>query len=146
MPRPPAASRFTVAQLEEFLANRRAEIGELEGQKADLFKQIDALDREIRSHGGAAKGRRRRPGKGHAAAVAGGSCRGRRAKNDKSLAEVVSEILTGGGAKRAAEIADAALAAGYKTKSKQFRNVVYQLLIKGKQFKSTGRGLYQLKK
>ena len=128
------------------MAIRRSQIGELEGQKADLFKQIDALDREIRSLGGATKGRRGRPAKGRAAAVAGVARPGRRAKNAQSLGEVVSKILSGGGAKRAAEIADAALAAGYKTKSSQFRNVVYQLLIKDKRFMSAGRGLYQLKK
>ena len=146
MPRPPVGSHLTVAKLEELLANRRAQIGELEGQKAVLFKQIDALDREIRSLGGATKGRQGRPAKGHAAAVAGGPRRGRRAQNAQSLAEVVTEILSGGGAKHAAEIAAAALAAGYKTKSKAFRNVVYQLLIKGKQFTSPSRGLYQIRK
>ena len=146
MPRPPAGSHFTVAKLEELLAIRRSQIGALQGQKAVLSKQIDALDREIRSLGGATKGRRGRRAGRRPAVATGGPRRRRRAKNGKSLAEVVTEILSGGGAKRAAEIATAALAAGYKTKSKQFRNVVYQLLIKGKQFTSHSRGMYQLKK
>jgi hypothetical protein len=146
MPRPRAGSHFSVSQLEELLAARLSQIAVLEGQKSDLQKQIDAIDREIRSLGGHVRGKRGRgPGRPAGKVVRVGRRR-RRAKNAKSLTEVIVEVLTGSGAKSVSDIAAAAQAAGYKSKSSQFRNIVNQALIKDKRFGSSERGMYFLKK
>ncbi len=142
MPRPRAGSRFSISQLEELLDARRSQIAVLEGQKGDLQKQIGAIDRSIRLLGGHVRGRR---GRGRGAAKVHRRGR-RRAKNAKSLSEMIVDVLTGSGAQSVSDIAVAVQAAGYKSKSSQFRNIVNQALIKDKRFTSSKRGMYLLKK
>jgi hypothetical protein len=142
MPRPRAGSHFSVSQLEELLAERRTQIGVLEEQKDELRSQIGEIDRAIRLLGGQVSGGR---GPGRPAAKVQRVGRGR-AKNAKSLSEMIVEVLAGSGAKSVSDIASAVQAAGYKSKSSQFRNIVNQALIKDKRFTSPERGMYLLKK
>jgi hypothetical protein len=57
----------------------------------------------------------------------------------------VVEALKAKGKLTVAEAADAVLAAGYKSKSKNFQNIVGITLSKDKRFKRVGRGVYALK-
>jgi len=61
---------------------------------------------------------------------------------------LVSELVDALGAKgklTIAEAADAVLAAGYKSKSKDFGNIVSMTLSKDKRFRRVRRGVYALK-
>ena len=62
-----------------------------------------------------------------------------------SLSSVLVEALGAKGKLTVAEAADAALAAGYKSKSKHFQNIVGMTLSKDKQFKRVGRAVYRLR-
>ena len=62
-----------------------------------------------------------------------------------SLSSTLVEALKAKGKVTVSEAADAALAAGYKSKSKDFRNIVSMMLSKDKRFKRVGRGVYRLR-
>lgn len=130
MPRLP--KEMTVAQLERALENKRSRLTELTAKREKLQKQLAKTDSEIASLAGrgAAEGtgvRRRR----------------RRPKNAKSLRAYVLEIL--GRSKKGltiAELDDKVQATGYKSKSRNFRNVLYQCLYNSDEIgqdKETGR-------
>ncbi len=69
----------------------------------------------------------------------------KRAKNEVPLVDVLAKALEGKGAVGIGEAMDLAKQAGYKSKSKQFRNIVNQTLSKDARFKKVGRGKYALK-
>ncbi len=71
--------------------------------------------------------------------------RRRLAKNKISLADALSQFLKGKAKVTIAEAMEGVLSAGYKTKSKAFRQVVNQTLLKDERFKSVGRGEFALK-
>jgi hypothetical protein len=58
----------------------------------------------------------------------------------------LAESLKAKGKLTLAEAAEASLAAGYKSKSKDFRNLVSMTLSKDKRFKRVGRGVYALRR
>ena len=126
------------------LSDRQAQIGAFEKEKAGFFKQIKGLDRQIKKLGGVSGWRGGRKAKLGVVVVKTG--RRRRAKNAMSLSAMIEGILSGSAPQSVSDIAAAAKAAGYKSKSSQFRNIVNQVLIKDKRFTSTGRGMYQLRK
>lgn len=130
MPRLP--KEMTVAQLERALENKRLRLSELTTKREKLQKQLAKTESEIASLAGrgVAEGtgvRRRR----------------RRPKNAKSLRAYVLEIL--GRSKKGltiAELDDRVQATGYKSKSRNFRNVLYQCLYNSEEIgqdKETGR-------
>jgi hypothetical protein len=112
-----APTGFSVADLEKILDARKTQLQDL-AKKRDLAqKELDKLDAEIQSlvgvGGSIGKSRRRR----------------RRVKNESSLRTVVLEIL--GKNKKGfslADLADKVTETGYKSSSRNFRNVLYQCL------------------
>ncbi len=133
MARPARKDVLSVSQLETLLARRKSEIGDLSKERSSLQKKIDAIDDRLRQLGGGAGGR-------------GGPGRSR-ARNDRSLVDVMEEVLAKTGkAMRVSEISDNVQATGYRSTSANFRSIVNQMLIKDKRFNSPARGLYQLKK
>ena len=62
-----------------------------------------------------------------------------------SLSNTLAEALKAKSKLTVAEVAEAALAAGYKSKSKDFRNIVSMTLSKDKRFRRVRRGVYALK-
>jgi hypothetical protein len=79
---------------------------------------------------------------------AGGRKAARRAVRPARAGSLSSALAAALKAKRKltiAEAADAVLAAGYKSKSKDFRNLVSMTLSKDKRFKRVRRGVYALK-
>jgi hypothetical protein len=126
---------MSIAQLEQILAGRRAELNQKQREHGKLLARLQQLESDIRRLGGA-PGKRGR----------GGGLGGTRARNDKSLIETLEGVLKGGKPMRVGDIADAAQKTGYRSNSANFRSIVNQTLIKDKRFASAGRGLYQLKK
>ncbi len=127
---------MSIAQLEQILAGRKAELNQKQREHSRLMSRLQQLEAEIRQLGGSAG---RRGGRG------GGT--GSRARNARSLLETLENVLKNSGKPmKVGDIADAAQKSGYRSNSANFRSIVNQTLIKEKQFTSAGRGLYQVKK
>lgn len=62
-----------------------------------------------------------------------------------SLNDALAQVLQGKKSLSVAEAAEEVLALGYKSRSKDFRRLVYQTLYHGDQFKKAGRGRFALK-
>jgi hypothetical protein len=62
----------------------------------------------------------------------------------KPLKAFLVEALSNGGSMRARDLADAVLAAGYRTKDKNFPKAVAVALSTDKQFRRVSRGVYKL--
>jgi hypothetical protein len=62
-----------------------------------------------------------------------------------SLSSALMDAFGAKGKLTVAEAADAVLAAGYKSKSKNFRIIVGMTLSQDKRFKRVGRGVYRLR-
>jgi hypothetical protein len=62
-----------------------------------------------------------------------------------SLSSTLAKALKAKGKVTVAEAAEAALAAGYKSKSKDFANIVSMALSKDKRFRRVRRGVYALR-
>ena len=122
---------MSIAQLEQILAGRKAELNQKQKEHNRLLARLQELEGDIRRLGGSA-GRR---GRG-----------GARARNAKSLIETLEDVLKGGKPMKVGDIADAAQKSGYRSNSANFRSIVNQTLIKDKRFNSAGRGVYQVKK
>jgi chromosome segregation ATPase len=105
---------LSVADLERILDERKSQLQELGKRRDQLHKELEQLDDQIQSLVGiAGRGRRRR----------------RRIKNEASLRDVVVEILSKN--KKGFTLADLQAKvgeAGYRSASKNFRNVLYQCL------------------
>ena len=132
MARPPSLSNLSIAQLQQLIEGRKAEISRLERQRNKVARKLNQIDSRIEALGGSSRGRN-------------GS--GGRAKNSKSLPEMLHSVLSKSSKPMGVgDIADAVRAGGYKTNSSNFRGIVNQTLIKDKRFASAARGVYQLKK
>lgn len=130
-----AVAEMSLAELERALESKRSKVDELLQRREKLQKELEALDEKIRSlaGGGKIEGSVRR--------------RRRRAKNEKSLKEHVVECLSRNKKGLALpDLHDKVLEAGYKTHSRNFRNVLYQCLYNLPEVKhdpSTGRYVMQ---
>lgn len=104
------ANDVSLADLEKLISQRKGHLKQLERRRERLQSQLEEVESEIASIVGERS--------------AGGSVR---AVNKQSLHEVVCETL--GRYKKGlalADLQDAVLATGYKTNSKNFKNVLYQ--------------------
>ncbi len=107
-----------------------------------LIAQRDELDRQIAAIQGLEAAEAAEPAATKAPKKAR---RRRRAKNKISLADALVAFLAGKLKVGVAEAMQGVLEAGYKTKSKIFRTMVNQTLLKDKRFKKVGRGEFALK-
>jgi hypothetical protein len=107
-----------------------------------LIAQRDALNREIAELQGMAEPDARKATKLAAAPKKG---RRRRAKNKIGLADALAQFAKGKAKVSVGQAMEGVLAAGYKTKSKAFRQVVNKTLLQDKRFKNVGRGEFALK-
>lgn len=108
---------FNLADAERVLEERKTQLRELSTRRDAAQKELDKIESEIDGLLGPGRSidsvRRKR----------------RRAKNDRSLRSVVLEVLKGtkpGFSLK--DLADKVTATGYKTTSRNFRNVLYQCL------------------
>src|SRR4051812_30426205 len=88
MARPAGGAEFTISQLENMLNARRSKVDALERARAKAAKKLAAIEEKIRRVGGSGKG----VGRGGLGLTAGG-----RARNEKSLADTMQEVLTKSG-------------------------------------------------
>jgi hypothetical protein len=130
MPRHANGRDFSIAELERMLKTRRSKVAALDRTRAKLQKRLDTIGAKILALGGSA------------------SSGGTRAKNKVGLNDSIEGLLRKkGDAMSVGDIVSGVLAAGYNSKSANFRGIVNQALIKDKRFVKAGsRGLYQLKK
>jgi len=120
----------SLKDLERLLQKRRREIESLTRKRAKVEKKLRVLDEKIR----AASGGR--------FAKSGG-----RARNEVTLIEAIEGAFKGSAKPlTVGEIMERVLASGYESTSANFRGIINQTLIKGKQFQSAGRGIYALKR
>ena len=69
----------------------------------------------------------------------------KRTENPQSLASTLAEIINAQDSMSVGDAAKAVLASGYKSKSKDFTNLVNITLSQNKQFQRVGRGVYRVK-
>ncbi len=130
-------AKVSVEDLKKEIHRRRGILGK-------LIAARDALDRRIAELEGLgiakpAAAPRRKPGRRKA---------GRRAVKPPragSLNSKLSEVLKAKGKCTVTEAAEAVLKAGYKSKSKDFANIVSMALSKDKRFRRVRRGVYALR-
>jgi len=141
-------SSVSTAALQAELSRRVSSLAE---QRTQLVAELEALDQELGSIGGASgaapvrRKRGRPPGSGRASrkAVARPPRAGRR--NKMNLVDSLHALLKNR-TLNVTEISDAVQKAGYKTKSPNFRTIVNQTLINNpKLFRRVARGQYSSK-
>ncbi|GJM18299.1 MAG: hypothetical protein DHS20C14_05120 [Phycisphaeraceae bacterium] len=115
------------------LRRRQKDLGRLEAKRDKLAAQLAEVEREINAVGGA----------GGFGTTARGSIR-RRPRNDTNLADALVAVLKGK-TMGVSEVADAVLAAGYRTSAANFRTIVNQTLLRDKRIKKISRGQYTAK-
>jgi hypothetical protein len=128
-------SAITIAVLQQEIQRRQKMLPK-------LIAQRDALNREIAELQGLAGPDARKAAKPDAAPKKG---RRRRAKNKIGLADALAQFTKGKARVSIGDAMEGVLSAGYKTKSKAFRQVVNKTLLQDKRFKSVGRGEFALK-
>ncbi len=137
-------SDLSVTQLERLLSDKKGELATLGQKKANLQAQLASVDKELDSLKGAnapaaapAPARRKKK-RGR---------RGKLPKNAQSLGAVVTGIL--GQTPKGLSLKDlvaAVLDSGYKTKAKNFSNVVYQCVYNTKTiYRDDKSGTHRLK-
>ena len=129
-------SNLSIAQLKQELARRQKLLPK-------LIAQRDALNREITELQGLAAPEARRAVKPEAAPKK--TRRRRRAKNKVGLTDALAAFMKGKTKVAIGEAIEGVLSAGYKTKSKDFRQVVNKTLLTDKRFKNVARGVFALK-
>lgn len=137
-PGPRTLSNVSLEVLQAELRRRQKAVKPLLKKRAVLAARLAAIEAQLGSLGQISEAgpalRGRRPGR-----------RGPRAKNAMGLVHVLQKVMSGKSL-GVADAAKAALAAGYKTNSGNFRTVVNQTLLVNKdKFKKVSRGLYTSK-
>src|SRR4051812_17068749 len=120
---------LSLVQLEKLMKTRRAEVARLSRVRDKLQKKLDVVEKKLTAIAGEASGKMTRP------------------RNHASLQEIIHQVLQkAGGPLSVGDILDKVQAAGYRSKSGNFRGIVNQTLIKDKRLSKAGRGRYQAKK
>lgn len=132
---------MNIVELQRILGERKRQLDKLSRRREKLQKQIDAIDADMAKVAGAGGG-----GSNSAGGSNGSGRTGTRAKNDRPLPDYIEEALgKAGKPMRVGDIVDAVKAAGYKSNSAAFKNIVNQMLIKErKRFAQIDRGIYGL--
>ena len=131
MPRAKLA-KLSVEDLKKEIVRRQKALPKLVAKRDELNAQIAELEALGAVKPAPKRGRKR-------------GRRTQRALRPGSLTSTLVEVLKEKGKLPVAEAAEAAKAAGYKSKSKDFQNIVGMTLAQGTQFKRVSRGVYELK-
>ena len=132
MARPVNALNLSIAELQRALSGKKVELDKLMKKRSQLQKKVDLVDRQIERLGGPA------------GAKGGGG--GTRVRNERSLLEIMEELMRNAGKPmKVGDILDGVLASGYRSGSANFRGIINQSLIKDKRFGAVERGVYELK-
>ncbi|HUG17620.1 MAG TPA: hypothetical protein VMM56_01500 [Planctomycetaceae bacterium] len=123
------AASLSLSELESLLKEQKSRLAELQKRQSVLKKELDGVNSEISVLKG--KGRTRGTSK---------RVKRRRPKNAQSLRAVIIELLSANKkGMNLQEIHDAVVATGYKSNSKNFKNVVYQTLYHKDEFVSDSK-------
>lgn len=122
------------------IERRRKLVPRLRRQRDKLAARLERLDAQLAGLDRLEANGRRGPGRPPGSAAAAPRRR-RRARNKASLSDVLVDVV-GSSPMRVTDIMQAAQKLGYRSSSKQFRNIVNQRLTKDKRFKRVGRGQY----
>jgi predicted RNase H-like nuclease (RuvC/YqgF family) len=127
---------LSVNDLESLLKERKNRLTELQKKQVTLKKELEGVNKEIST----LKGKK-------AARSTSKRVKKRRPKNAQSLRAMIADLLSGNKKGLTVdEIHEAVLAGGYKSNSKNFKNVVYQTLYHRDDFASDGdSGKWKLK-
>lgn len=141
MARPANAAKFTIAELQRIISDKKIELDKLYRQRKVAQKKLAIIDRQIfKVDGGSSSS-----GNGHR--PSGFTSSGRAQKNEHNLIDTIESILAHAGkAMKVPDITEKVLASGYRSGSSNFRGIVNQTLIKDKRFANVDRGVYELKK
>jgi len=133
----------TIAELKAEVAAKEAQLARLQAQRNGVAKRLASVDGEIAALVGRTGAPKRRAGKKAAKKVV--VKRKTRPKKGHSLADVLAKVLAGKGTIKVSEAAKLAVAAGYRSTSGKFGNMVSQALVSDKRFRKIARGLYARK-
>ena len=149
-----AGTGINVAELEKMLDQRKSLVQELGKKREALHKQLAEIEEQLTAIVGgqamsAVKGtgarRGRPPGSGNKK-PRGSKKRGSRPKNERSLRDVISDIL--GKSKKGLtleELVPKVVEAGYKSNSTNFSNMIYQNIYNSEGIaKDPSTGCYSL--
>ena len=157
-------SSLSTEELKRELEQREGALSGLYEQRDELEAKLKEVNEQIAAGGGTAaqgesdgsgsgdaeedaeppKKRRGRPpgskNKPKAAGAKSPAAGRKRPKNDKPLPAVLADVLSGKGPMALDDIHEAVVDTGYKTSSKNFKNVIYQNLYNKDEFTKTGDG------
>ena len=135
MARPSTGANLNIVELQRILGDRKKQLEKLHRKRDTIQRSLNEIDAEIAKVSGGAAGE-----------STGGRATGKgsRARNDRPLPDYMEEVMVKAGRPmKVNEIVEAVLAAGYKTTSASFKNIINQQLIKErKRFQHTDRGTY----
>ena len=121
------------------LEDLRKELGRRQAALSGLIARRDELDRKIAELEALSQVAQ------VPAAPKAAPARARRTRSKLSLPQLLGKILEAKPGQSVNELTEAALAAGYRSKSKSFKSVVRQTLYHDKRFKRVARGRFALK-
>ena len=151
-----SVNNMSVAELEAALSEKRGRLKDLSARRAQLQKELASVEGELETLGGdapakssAATGKKRgRPAGSKNKPKSGGkgAQSGKRPKNKMTMKKAVETVLADSkDGLTLSETATAVKKLGYKSKSDNFENVVYQCLYNNKkQFPKGSNGKYKV--
>ncbi len=123
--------RVSIAMLERALMEKKQELEELKERREQLVRELAKVDKAIAAiQGRAPRGRGGRRGPG---------------RQPSLLTLVVQTLAQNKKPMTAGELAEAVLAAGYKTKSKNLQALIWSQIYKDDRIVKAERGKFQLK-
>jgi len=138
----PARTR-SINELRREIRAKEKDVAKLRARRANLARQLAAVDKDIADLVGGARGAPRRRKKTRRAP--GRPRRARKRATGKPLKAYVQQVLSGKtSGMRVNEIVDAVRKAGYRSSSKDFYAIVAKLLLTDDTFKRVKRGVYKL--
>lgn len=131
------AKTRTIEDLRKELATKERLLEKLHARRDELTSQLKDVDKQIAALAGKrtrGQTQPKKPGK-----------KAKRSAGKHSLGDVLANVLKDKGSVKVADAARMAIAAGYKTRSTQFGNIVSATLANDDRFSKVGRGLFKAK-
>jgi len=137
-----ALKSLSTSELRRELERREKNASKLQAKRDKLLQELNALDAELASLGGARGRSRGRSSTGRAGPRASATGR-RRARNEMSLPDAIAHAMEVRAVVSPQEAAELVKKNGFKTTSKNFNMMVSNALSKDKRFRRVARGQYE---
>ncbi|MBC8443407.1 hypothetical protein H8D79_01635 [PVC group bacterium] len=135
---PRKSSKMSIAALEKVLQETKSKVDALKQKRESLLKKVKDVEKQIAAMEGAPLG----PQEAAAPKVARGGGR----RNKVSLIQVCVDVLAKSGeVMTVGELAEGVAAAGYKSKSKDLKPLIYSQIYGESRIVRPERGKFQLK-